>query len=295
VPSRVLREGILSSDRVDQLSEMAELFYRRLQSVVDDYGRYAAHPTQLRTNCYPARIDRYTDAQVFGWRLECQRAGLLTVYRVGKIDYLELADFRQQAKSKSKFPGPSDGLIQVPETPATTPVHDPCTDGERPVHDPFTFFGVEGGVEGEGGVAVAGAREAGDDDPEAGDSKPANWAVWATWWRSVRGIEVNPSSIHDRKRFIPLAERWAAAGVTTRQMRAAIGRAEAEASEPIAYLPAYVDRVLASMQRPPDPRDAERADFLHSFTGGLMGAAPTDERTIDVEPQRHARLADPRS
>jgi len=43
-----------------------------------------------------------------------------------------------------------------------------------------------------------------------------------------------------------------------------------------------------------EARDAKRNAFLHDLTGGLMGAAPTDERTIDVESAPPARLADPR-
>jgi hypothetical protein len=53
MPTRIIREGILTSERVDKLSERAELFYRRLMSVADDYGRYFANPANLRVNCYP--------------------------------------------------------------------------------------------------------------------------------------------------------------------------------------------------------------------------------------------------
>jgi uncharacterized protein YdaU (DUF1376 family) len=44
-----------------------------------------------------------------------------------------------------------------------------------------------------------------------------------------------------------------------------------------------------------DARDAKRAAFLHDLTGGLMGSAPTDNRTIEnVEPPRLASIAGPR-
>ena len=39
MPSRILREGINTSPKVNALSPMAELFYRRLMTVADDYGR----------------------------------------------------------------------------------------------------------------------------------------------------------------------------------------------------------------------------------------------------------------
>ena len=40
MPNRIIREGILSSDRVDQLDPPAEVFYRRLMSKVDDHGLF---------------------------------------------------------------------------------------------------------------------------------------------------------------------------------------------------------------------------------------------------------------
>ena len=73
MPNRVLREGILRSERVTALSPMAELFYRRLISVVDDYGRYTAHLTLLRSACWPMSFERVSDKQVSEWLLECSK------------------------------------------------------------------------------------------------------------------------------------------------------------------------------------------------------------------------------
>jgi hypothetical protein len=228
MPTRVIREGMLTSERVDQLSELAELFYRRLQQIVDDHGRYFAHPAQLRTNCFPVRIDRYTDGQVLQWRRECEAAGLVRVYRIGKVEYLEIADFRQQVKSKSKFPAPP------PEGSPPTPVHDPYTARTRPDNEACTLDVVEDGVEDEGGGATReGAREpppplpdlASDDPIDPGRVTPIRAAdrfdptppptrevVIASWLieqerlagRQVRGI--SGSSPHLRS--------WVAAGVT---------------------------------------------------------------------------------
>lgn len=257
MPTRVIREGMLTSERVDLLTEQGELFYRRLQQIVDDHGRYPAHPAQLRTNCYPLRIDRYSDAQVLGWRRECEAANLVRVYRVGKVEYLELADFRQQVKSKSKYPGPSDGTpidpCPSPDRATRTPVHDPYTDRTRTGHDPFTLDVGEDGVEG-GGAARASAREEppppdlGHDpiDPDrvvpirAADrfdpGEPTDEGVIAAWLceqeraagRQVRGI----SSLD------PKLMRWVADGVTHAQIAeayrlAVAARVEANDRTPI--------------------------------------------------------------
>ncbi len=111
MPTRLLREGILSSERVNRLSEGAEIFYRRLISVVDDYACYCASPTLLRASCYPLRIDRVTDADILGWLSECEAAGLVRVYDSGR--HLEVQDFRQAIRAKHRrFPDPSEALAE---------------------------------------------------------------------------------------------------------------------------------------------------------------------------------------
>ncbi len=106
MPSRILREGILSSESVTSTSKLAELFYRCLMSVVDDYGRYYGHPSILRTNCFPMRLDDVKDGEISGWLDECVKAELLTTYTVKGCKYLEINNFNQRTRSDSKFPAP---------------------------------------------------------------------------------------------------------------------------------------------------------------------------------------------
>ena len=111
MPYRILRDGIIGSERVDQLSWSAEVFYRRLHSVVDDYGRYYARPSLLRASCYPLKLDRVSDADIGKWLTECVTAGLVSVYQVSGKEYLEVQDFRQQIRAKqSKYPSKNDAL-----------------------------------------------------------------------------------------------------------------------------------------------------------------------------------------
>ena len=107
MPSRILREGILTSERVNKLAPQAELFYRRLMSVVDDFGRYYAHPALLRAACYPLRVDEVSEADIASWLTEVESAGLIALYAVDGKRYLEIIDFRQQVRAKeSKFLAP---------------------------------------------------------------------------------------------------------------------------------------------------------------------------------------------
>ena len=108
MPTRMLRDGILTSERIALLAWDAEVFYRRLMSVVDDYGRFYATPMLLRAACYPLQLDKVSDADIGKWLRCAEKAALVSVYPAqdGKR-YLELLDFGQRIQSKSKFPPPA--------------------------------------------------------------------------------------------------------------------------------------------------------------------------------------------
>jgi hypothetical protein len=112
MPNRVLREGILTSERINSLKPQAELFFRRLMSIVDDFGRYSANPALLRAHCYPLKIDEVREADISRWLTEVESAGLIALYAVETKRYLEMLDFRQQVRAKdSKWPHPPSGCV----------------------------------------------------------------------------------------------------------------------------------------------------------------------------------------
>lgn len=97
----------MTSERVSLLSWPAEVFYRRLHSVVDDFGRYYATPMLLRAACYPLQLDKVSDQDVGKWLGETRKAGLVRVFESGGKQYLVVLCFRQQVRAKaSKFPQP---------------------------------------------------------------------------------------------------------------------------------------------------------------------------------------------
>ena len=63
MPTRLIREGILSSDRVNLLDWGAEVFYHRLLNRVDDHGLYDARPSILRASLYPLKVAKVSDHQ----------------------------------------------------------------------------------------------------------------------------------------------------------------------------------------------------------------------------------------
>ena len=101
---------------------------------------------------------------------------------------------------------------------------------------------------------------------------PSSAPAWAELFAQEFGVPVDGYSRHDRKKFWPLATGWVTAGVTVGQMRAAVQRARDEATECIAYLPAYVDRVLASTSAPQESR-AEAAARARMQEAAPLAAA----------------------
>lgn len=126
MPNRILREGILTSEPVCSLGWAEEVFYRRLMSVVDDYGRYYSESMLLRAACYPRQLDKVSDADIGKWIRATEEAGLVSVYPAtdGKR-YLQLLNFKQQVRAKdSKFAAPVSGSHSTCVADAQHPLAD---------------------------------------------------------------------------------------------------------------------------------------------------------------------------
>jgi len=135
MPSRLIREGILTSERIDKLDASAEVFYRRLMSKVDDHGLYDARPAILRSSLYPLRVDRVREADISRWIAACEKAGLIALYAHNHVasssrqiaecemaglaanekPYLQMRDTRWTTRAAPKFPSPpnENGCEQV--------------------------------------------------------------------------------------------------------------------------------------------------------------------------------------
>lgn len=115
MPNRILREGILTSPRIAKLKDWAEeVFYRRLHSVVDDFGRYYGDPGLLRAACFPRALRKVSEPDIVKWTRGIAEAGLVRTYEIEGEQYLELLDFRQQVRAKeSRFPPPPSTCVSV--------------------------------------------------------------------------------------------------------------------------------------------------------------------------------------
>ena len=113
MPTRLIREGIISSERVDLLEPGEEVFYRRLLNKVDDHGLYDARPSILRANLYPLRLDRVREADISRWMAACQKAGLIVLYENDGKSYLVVLNTGWKTRSEPKYPKPPVELLQA--------------------------------------------------------------------------------------------------------------------------------------------------------------------------------------
>ena len=106
MPDRYLRGGIITSDAVNSLSFGGEVFYRRLMSVVDDYGRFDGRPAVLLAALFPLKLDEVAVSQIEAWLEECDDTGLVQRYSVEGKQYIQIYRFNQRIRSASKWPDP---------------------------------------------------------------------------------------------------------------------------------------------------------------------------------------------
>lgn len=112
MPTRLIRDAILTSGRVAALSWEEEVFYRRLMSVADDYGLYDARPPILRSALYPLQLDKMSECNIQRCLSACEAAGLILLYSHAGKPYLMILGFGQQGKTSPKWPLPDGYEVQ---------------------------------------------------------------------------------------------------------------------------------------------------------------------------------------
>lgn len=108
MPTRMIREGFLDSEKVNELSFFAECFFHRLMLVADDYGRFDARPAWLRSKLFPLKEDCEVSSANTSEALEvCATAGLVQLYAKDGKPYGVIPNFGQRLQRKhSLFPEP---------------------------------------------------------------------------------------------------------------------------------------------------------------------------------------------
>lgn len=113
------------------------------------------------------------------------------------------------------------------------------------------------------------------------DHVPKAPVEWAKFFDAEHGVQTDTYTARGREKLWPLAQGWIDAGLSIGRMRAAIAKAKADTTEPIMYLPSYVNQVLVNAQtraaRPPKPVP------LHSM----------DDNALNAEGRKHGLEARP--
>lgn len=97
MPTRVIREGLLTSDRVAALSAEGERFYIRLLLIVDDFGLHDARPAVLKAKMFPLH-HKITIEEVADWLRDAVAAGLVEHYEAGGKPFLHVFNFQQRLR-----------------------------------------------------------------------------------------------------------------------------------------------------------------------------------------------------
>lgn len=196
MPDRIIRVGILTSDLVNKLTWPAEVFYRRLMSVADDYGRYDGRPVILKAQLYALKSDRVTEPDIAKWIGECREAGLVRVYTVTEKPFVEILNFGQRIQAKSKWPDPpsDENPPGVTVKHGDSPPIRESDSGSKSKTDSLSH--TAGGASGFGRLVESLCK----------DGFPQAWQDW----RAYRAEIGEPLTSYTAKQQILKCERWGA-------------------------------------------------------------------------------------
>jgi len=107
MPTRLIRDSITKSESIDTLSWFEEVFFYRLITIVDDYGRYDARLKVLKSDLFP--LKDITIKQIESALNSLSTAGMVQVYMYDQRPFLQLVNwekFQTIRNKRSKYPTP---------------------------------------------------------------------------------------------------------------------------------------------------------------------------------------------
>jgi hypothetical protein len=129
--NRLIKDSILTSRSIDQLSAEAERCFYRLLTIADDFGRMDADPRAVLSRAFPLRREITTD-QLEGWLSELVAAEIIQIYVVGQRRYACFINWDKWNKpraQKSKFPDPPGSECECEQ------LHADSNTGEQTIAD----------------------------------------------------------------------------------------------------------------------------------------------------------------
>ena len=134
MPTRLLKDSIHQSERLNKLSDFQYRVWVNLITYVDDFGRGDARPAIIKGTCFPLR-ERLSNADIEAALQALAGAGCVGLYEVGGKPYLYFPRWESHQNirnKKSKYPAPPQSDDDCTElntnesnciqTPANVPV-----------------------------------------------------------------------------------------------------------------------------------------------------------------------------
>ena len=113
MPNRIIKDAILVSANIDQLTADEERFFFRLLLISDDYGRFDARPPVIRGRAYPLKPE-VTDQHVLSWIAKLVEVDILHAYEVKGARFIGFSNwhtYQNVRAGKSKYPSPEGAQL----------------------------------------------------------------------------------------------------------------------------------------------------------------------------------------
>lgn len=141
MPQRFLRPGIRTSPRWNAVSHRAARLYVAILTLVDDYGRYDGRPSVLWADAFAVWNDQNPQSAISPQETaaDCQHLAaekLLEFYEVDGRVYLQVVQWEEKPRNKSKWPSPTsserlpmaaDSCRNLPPSSSSSPAPAPST------------------------------------------------------------------------------------------------------------------------------------------------------------------------
>ena len=137
MPSRILKDSILTDKAFNTLSLAEESIYHRLLVSADDYGIFYADPVLLLRLLYPRKTD-ITEEVIRESLDHMEEAGIISRYTAEGEDYLRICSWENDQRirnSRHKFPVPEEEETS-PEPESEAKEKDPKEKSPKPEPKP---------------------------------------------------------------------------------------------------------------------------------------------------------------
>lgn len=116
MPRRMLKDWT-ASEKMDQLTPQAEVFFTRLIMKADDFGVFPNNDRLLRSALFP--LKNYGIIEVGAWKNECMFNDLICIFNADGKEYVAIKNFDQKLRRMHHtYPPPPVG--QVPDNERTS-------------------------------------------------------------------------------------------------------------------------------------------------------------------------------